>query len=123
LIDLERQIDQTGAKYLVLSYMRGRIPDMDAVMALVKKHDLYLIEDAAHAYGTEWRGRKVGSFGRSSTISTQANKLMNSGEGGFLLTSEEEVMGQAIVCAGCYEEYMRKHKEMCPAMELMARYL
>ena len=72
LADLERQVVATGAKYLVLSYMRGRIPDMDAVMELVAKHELYLIEDAAHAYGTEWEGRKIGSFGKSSTISTQA---------------------------------------------------
>lgn len=47
---------------------------------------------------------------------------MNSGEGGFLLTDSDEVMGQAIICAGCYEEYMLKHKEMCPPMELMAKY-
>lgn len=95
---------------------------MDAVMALVAKYDLYLIEDSAHAYACEWNGTKIGAFGQSSTMSTQANKLMNSGEGGFLLTNSDEVMGQAICCAGSYEEYMLKHKEMCPPMDLMVKY-
>eukprot|EP00941_MAST-03F_sp_MAST-3F-sp1_P001000 g1000.t1 len=122
LDDLEAKIKETGSKCLVLSYMRGRIPDVDAVVALCKKYDVYLIEDAAHAYGCEWKGRKIGSFGRASCHSTQANKLMNSGEGGILLTNDDEIMGKAICSAGCYEDYMLKHKEFCPPMELMLKY-
>lgn len=122
LDDLAEKAEATGAKYLVLSYMRGRIPDMDAVLELCNRYGLYLIEDAAHAYGCEWNGQKIGTFGHSATMSTQANKLMNSGEGGFLVTDEPEIMGKAICHAGSYEEYMLKHKEMCPAMELMVVY-
>jgi len=109
-------------KFLVLSYMRGRIPDMDAVMALCERLGLYLIEDSAHAYGCEWKGRKIGTFGRSSTLSTQANKIMNSGEGGFLCTDDDHIMAKAIISAGSYEELFLKHCELCPPRELMLEY-
>jgi len=122
LEDLERQAVTTGAKFLVLSYMRGRIPDMDKVMALCERLGLYLIEDSAHAYGCEWKGRKIGTFGRSSTISTQANKIMNSGEGGFLCTDDDHIMAKAIISAGCYEELFLKHCDQMPPKELMMKY-
>jgi len=122
LADLETKAKATGAKYFVLSYMRGRIPDMDKIMALCDELGLYLIEDSAHAYGCEWRGRKIGTFGRSSTISTQANKIMNSGEGGFLCTDDDDIMAKAIISAGSYEELFLKHCDLCPPRELMIKY-
>jgi len=122
LADLEAKAIESGAKYLVLSYMRGRIPNMDAVMALCEKHGLYLIEDSAHAYGCEWKGQKIGTFGRSSTMSTQANKVMNSGEGGFLCTDDDHIMAKAIISAGSYEELYKKHCELSPPAELMKQY-
>jgi dTDP-4-amino-4,6-dideoxygalactose transaminase len=122
LDDLCRKIEGSGSKVLVLSYMRGRIPDIDAVLQIVEKYGLYLIEDAAHAYGCEWKGRRIGSFGESACVSTQANKLMNSGEGGFLLTNNDDVMARAIISAGCYEEYFLKHKDLSPPRDLMMKY-
>jgi len=122
LVDLEKKVIETGSKCLVLSYMRGRIPDLDTVLSICKKYNLFLIEDAAHAYGCEYKGKKIGTFGQVSCISTQANKLMNSGEGGALLTNSDQIMGRAICSAGCYEDYMLKHKEFCPPLELMMRY-
>lgn len=122
LEDLKKKAIETGAKHLVLSYMRGRIPDMDKVMNLVSELQLYLIEDAAHAYGCMWGEYKIGSFGESSTMSTQANKVMNSGEGGFLCTQSDDVMAKAIICAGSYEQLFEKHCEMSPPEELMRKY-
>jgi len=122
LVDLETKAKATGAKYFVLSYMRGRIPDMDKIMALCDELGLYLIEDSAHAYGCEWKGRKIGTFGRSSTMSTQANKIMNSGEGGFLCTDDDDIMAKAIISAGSYEELFLKHCDLCPPRELMIKY-
>lgn len=122
LDDLEQKAVESGSKFLVLSYMRGRIPDMDAVMALCNRLGLYLIEDAAHAYGCEWKGRKIGTFGVSSTLSTQANKIMNSGEGGFLCTDDDHIMAKAIISAGSYEELFLKHCDLCPPKELMLQY-
>ncbi len=60
LDDLEKKIKSTGSKCFVLSYMRGRVPDVDAVVKLCEEHGVYLIEDAAHAYGCEWKGKKIG---------------------------------------------------------------
>jgi len=122
LDDLEKKAIATGAKYFVLSYMRGRIPDMDKIMAMCEKLGLYLIEDSAHAYGCEWKGRKIGTFGRSSTISTQSNKIMNSGEGGFICTNDDDIMAKAIISAGSYEELFLKHCDLCPPKELMIKY-
>merc|ERR1711953_594663 len=102
--------------------MRGRIPNMDRIMAICEKFGLYLIEDSAHAYGCEWNGRKIGTFGNSSTISTQANKIMNAGEGGFLCTSDDDIMAKAIISAGSYEELFLKHCDLCPPRELMIKY-
>merc|ERR1719428_2686420 len=86
LTDLERRIcDDKALGYkhqiLVLSYMRARIPDMDVVMQICTKHGILLLEDNAHGYGVSWRKTRVGSFGLLSTISTQSNKLINTGEG------------------------------------------
>lgn len=122
LSDLERKAESSGSKVLVLSYMRGRIPNMDDVMDLCDRLGLYLIEDAAHAYGCEWKGRKIGTFGRSSCLSTQANKIMNSGEGGFLCTDDDHIMAKSIISAGSYEELFLKHCELCPPKELMLEY-
>jgi dTDP-4-amino-4,6-dideoxygalactose transaminase len=122
LIDLERKIESSGSKVLILSYMRGRIPDIDEVLKICRRNDIYLIEDAAHAYACEWKGKRIGSFGQSACVSTQANKLMNSGEGGFLLTNDDHVMAKAICSAGSYEEYFLKHKELSPPRELMLEY-
>jgi len=95
---------------------------MDKIMALCDELDLYLIEDAAHAYGCEWKGRKIGTFGRSSTLSTQSNKIMNSGEGGFMCTSDDDIMAKAIISAGCYEDLFLKHCDVWPPKELMIKY-
>merc|ERR1712003_226667 len=70
--DLERGT-AAGNMILVLSYMRGRIPDLDRVMGICEMYNVKLLEDNAHGYGAAWKGRKTGSFGLVSTISTQAN--------------------------------------------------
>jgi dTDP-4-amino-4,6-dideoxygalactose transaminase len=48
---------------MMLSYMRGAIPDLDRILAICKKHDITLIEDIAHAMGVKWKGTQVGTFG------------------------------------------------------------
>ena len=69
--------------------------DMDAITQIAKKHDLVLIEDCAHAHGSEWKGRKCGSLGHLSTFSFQQFKVMTCGEGGIVLTSDEELAEKA----------------------------
>lgn len=99
---LRAQQSATGAKHLLLTYMRGKLPDMEGVLAVVKERDLVLVEDCAHVMGSLWRGRALGTLGLFGCFSTQTNKLINSGEGGFLVTAREDLMASAIIHSGSY---------------------
>jgi len=69
--------------------------NIDKVKEICKKYNLYLIEDAAHAHGTEWKGKKVGSFGNFGSFSFQESKSLTSGEGGAVITNDEDLYQQA----------------------------
>lgn len=68
----------------------GQAAAMDEIMQIAERHSLVVIEDAAHAHGAEYRGRRLGSIGQMSTFSFQASKNLTSGEGGMILTSDYE---------------------------------
>lgn len=107
LHDLEEKAVRHKAKYLLLSHMRGHIVDMDALMALCERLSLFLIEDCAHTMGASWNGRRSGSFGHIACFSTQTYKHLNSGEGGLLITDDDEIMARAIIYSGSYMLYER----------------
>jgi dTDP-4-amino-4,6-dideoxygalactose transaminase len=68
----------------------GGLPcDMDAIMAIARRHDLTVIEDAAHAHGSAYKGRRVGGIGHLGSFSFQSTKNLTSGEGGIVLTSDD----------------------------------
>ena len=112
VVDLERKVVESGTKILLMSYMRGHVPDIDAVMAVVKKHDLFFIEDCAHAYMTSWDGTLLGRFGEIACFSTQSSKALSSGEGGILCTDDREIAAKAILYSGSYEERWNRHHGM-----------
>ena len=103
--DLDRKAAESGARYFMLSYMRGHIPDMDAVMAVCERHGLTVIEDCAHTMGARWAGRLAGTFGAVGCFSTQTFKHVNSGEGGLLVTDDEDIAARAILLSGSYMLY------------------
>ena len=105
VVDLERKAVTSDARYLLLSYMRGHIPDMDAVMAVCERHRLTVIEDCAHTMGADWDGRLTGTFGTVACFSTQTFKHVNSGEGGLLVTADEDVAARAVLRSGSYMLY------------------
>ena len=105
--DLEAKATQTGARFLLLSHMRGHIADMDRLTEICDRLDICLIEDCAHTMGASWRNRKSGNFGRAAAFSTQTYKHMNSGEGGFLTTNDPVVAARAVVSSGSYMLYGR----------------
>ena len=107
MTDLEAKATQTGARFLLLSHMRGHIADMDRLMEICERLDICLIEDCAHTMGASWRNRKSGNFGRAAAFSTQTYKHMNSGEGGFLTTNDPVVAARAVVSSGSYMLYGR----------------
>ena len=78
-------------KALMAVHFGGQLADMDRLMALAAERGLILMEDAAHAHGSEWRGRRAGSLGLLGTFSFQNSKVMTAGEGGMLTTNDAEV--------------------------------
>lgn len=80
---------------LIAVHVAGRPADMDAILAIARRHDLRVIEDAAQAHGAEWRGRRVGALGDIGTFSFQASKNLNAGEGGMVVTNDEALAAAA----------------------------
>jgi len=77
-------------KAIMPVHFAGRPCDMDTIMALAKKHHLLVIEDAAHAIGAEYRGKKIGSIGDATCFSFYVTKNIVTGEGGMVMTNNEE---------------------------------
>ena len=105
--DLAAKATTSGARFLLLSHMRGHIADMDKIMDICSDHNICLIEDCAHTMGARWRGTRSGNFGKVAAFSTQTYKHMNSGEGGFLTTDDAEIAARAVVSSGSYMLYGR----------------
>lgn len=103
--DLSRKAEATGAKFLMLSHMRGHIADLDKIVELCDALGVMLIEDCAHTMGAFWDGRPTGTFGSVGCFSTQTFKHINSGEGGLLVTDDEDIAAQAILLSGSYMLY------------------
>jgi dTDP-4-amino-4,6-dideoxygalactose transaminase len=82
-------------KAILPVHFGGPLADMDRIMDLASRRGLLVIEDAAHAHGSEWNGRRAGSFGISSVFSFQNSKVMTAGEGGILLTNDDGTADRA----------------------------
>ncbi|BBO67892.1 aminotransferase DegT [Desulfosarcina alkanivorans] len=120
LDDLDRKAAGSGARFFLLSHMRGHIADMDRIMAACRRHGLVLIEDCAHTMGARWDGKRSGTFGAVACYSTQTYKHMNSGEGGLLVTDDDDVMARAILFSGSYMLYERHVSR--PSMAVFDKY-
>jgi dTDP-4-amino-4,6-dideoxygalactose transaminase len=76
---------------IMVVHLGGLAADMDALNAIAQKHGITLIEDAAHAHGGEYKGKKLGSLGSIGSFSFQASKNLNAGEGGIITTNDPEL--------------------------------
>ncbi|MFU8834602.1 DegT/DnrJ/EryC1/StrS family aminotransferase [Roseovarius autotrophicus] len=114
LDDLAAKAGQGQARVLMLSHMRGHLADMEQLMAICDAAGVTVIEDCAHTMGAAWRGVPSGRWGKLGCYSTQTYKHMNSGEGGFLVTDDDEVMARAVILSGSYMLYAR-HGTVPPA--------
>lgn len=124
LIDAEKEtwnIDVTKIKEKITSKTRAIIPvhtyghpvDMDPVMELAKERDLIVIEDAAEAHGAEYKGRRTGSLGHIGCFSFYANKIITTGEGGMIVTNDEEIAERARLLRNhAFTEPRFMHKEL-----------
>jgi perosamine synthetase len=76
------------SKAIIPVHLYGHPADMDALTDLADAHGLAIIEDAAEAHGAEYKGRRVGSFGKCAVFSFYGNKVITTGEGGMLTTND-----------------------------------
>jgi dTDP-4-amino-4,6-dideoxygalactose transaminase len=81
--------DRTAA--IVGVHFGGKPIDLDAIGSIADEEDLFLIEDCAHAHGTEWRGEKVGTVGDVGAFSFQQSKSLSGGEGGAVTTDDPDI--------------------------------
>jgi 3-amino-5-hydroxybenzoate synthase len=91
---IEKEItDRTKA--IVAVHMGGHPADLDRLSEIARRHSVCLVEDSSHAHGSEWKGRKVGAIGDIGTFSFQASKLITAGEGGIIITNDDELERRA----------------------------
>ncbi len=107
LDDLRAKIASSGAKVLLLSHMRGHLPDLTEITKIASAAGVTVVEDCAHTMGATWRGQKSGNFGAFGCFSTQTYKHMNSGEGGLLTTDDPALAAKAMIMSGSYMNYAR----------------
>ncbi len=112
LVDVDPQtmaIDPARVREAITERTRAVIPvhlyhrmaDMDAILSICDEQGIACIEDAAHAHGSTWRDRHAGSMGRLGSFSFQRSKLMNCGEGGALITSDEQLFDRVMSLRNC----------------------
>src|SRR5215831_988837 len=78
-------------KAIIAVHMGGHPADLDRLSKLARDRGIALVEDSSHAHGSEWRGQRIGTFGTAATFSFQSSKLMTAGEGGIIITNDDEV--------------------------------
>lgn len=77
-------------KAIIPVYLSGLPVDMDRLYAIAAKHKLRVVEDAAQALGSSWKGKRIGSFGDFASVSFQANKNITTSEGGCLVVNNAD---------------------------------
>ena len=107
LADLKAKAKASNAKILLLSLMRGHIPNMQQLMTLCNELGIKVLEDCAHTMGASWNGKKSGNFGQVAAFSLQTYKHMNTGEGGLVVTDDAEIAARLIMHSGSYMLYER----------------
>ncbi|MFW2586847.1 DegT/DnrJ/EryC1/StrS family aminotransferase [Sagittula sp. SSi028] len=107
LDDLAEKASDPRVKVLMLSHMRGHLCDMDRLSEICAAAGVLVIEDCAHTMGASWNGTPSGRHGAVGCFSMQTYKHINSGEGGLLVTDDEEIAARAILLSGSYMLYDR----------------
>jgi dTDP-4-amino-4,6-dideoxygalactose transaminase len=120
LDDLERKAAASGARVLLLSHMRGHVCDMERLMAVCDQYEVAVVEDCAHTMGAAWAGKPTGTWGRIGCFSVQSYKHANGGEGGLLVTDDDDIAAQAILYSGSYMHWCAH--AVRPADEVFERW-
>ncbi len=84
-------------KAIIVVHLYGNLVEMDEIMAIAKKHDIKVLEDAAEGLGSEYKGQKVGSIADAGVFSFHGTKTMSTGEGGIVVTNSKETLERASI--------------------------
>lgn len=84
-------------KAVIVVHIQGVSADMDRIMEIANRHGLIVLEDCAQSFGATYKGRYVGSIGHVGTYSLQINKTITAGEGGLVVTNDEELYKRMII--------------------------
>lgn len=90
-LDLTEKAITSRTKAIMLVSINGRASDMHRAQEIARKHNVYLIEDAAQSLGARWGGRHLGTFGVIGSFSFSAPKIITTGQGGALVTNDDEI--------------------------------
>jgi len=112
--DIEHRITPRTKAILVVHYC-GYPVDMDPIMEIAQRHNLKVIEDVSHAQGALYKGRKVGTIGHVGAMSMMSGKSFPVGEGGILVTDDQEIYEKAIAFG-----FYQRHAEYLTIPELKA---
>ena len=114
---LEKKITKR-TKAIIIVHQFGHAAEMDEIMALAQKYNLKIIEDNAESIGATYNGKLLGTFGDVSTYSFFGNKIITTGEGGAVLTDDENI---AIKCRELRDHGMN-HKQKYHHVDLGYNY-
>lgn len=89
--DSIEEVVNEKTRAIIPVHFAGLPCDMDRILSLGEKHNLKVIEDACHSWGSKWKGKGTGAIGEAGVFSFQATKNITSGEGGIILTDDEEL--------------------------------
>ena len=95
---------------IIIAHLYGTVCDMDAIQDIAKRHNLYLIEDAAHQHGSVYKGKKIGTLGDLSSFSLQNSKVLTCGEGGIIMTDDDAFGERIDALRNCGRRPVRKEK-------------
>lgn len=104
-----------ATKAIVATHLYGNLCDMDALLALGRKYDVHVIEDAAEAIGSVYRGQRAGSLGVFSTFSFHGSKTMTTGEGGMFVTDNEKLFEKVLTLSN-HGRSRHQEKQFWPEM-------
>lgn len=93
--DIEAKVTPR-TKAIIACHLQGTPADLDPIMEIAKRHDLYVLEDCAQCCGGKYRGKYVGSIGHIAINSFQLSKTITAGEGGAVLTSDPVLFERAV---------------------------
>ncbi|WP_194817954.1 DegT/DnrJ/EryC1/StrS aminotransferase family protein [Nocardia sp. XZ_19_385] len=115
--DVPRRITNR-TKAIVVTHMWGMPAQIQTLKRLADTYGVQLLEDASHAHGASVGGKKVGTFGRAAAFSMNGPKPLSAGEGGFVLTDDDEVYHQVLL----HGQYNKRCRSEIPAERELSRY-